>query len=118
MSSYTRYPLRQDRGEGWTALLMFIAVLPVALAVTLWQAFAARLLYDWFVRPLNPHVFPVLTTWEIVGLLLLISIVRVPGRSPSRNDDALTEVIESAIFPVLMVGAFLLLGWFAHVVMA
>lgn len=55
-------------------MISFIIAMPIALAVGLWYAFAASMLWGWFIVPV--FGVPVLGVWQIFGIMLFLSALR------------------------------------------
>lgn len=85
-------------------LLVVVVVLLILVTITLWQAFATSLLWQWFV--VGAFALPEIGTLQFAGVYLLLKLARL--RSSPREPGEFKRLVLTSYFAPL---AFIVVGW-------
>ena len=85
--------------------------LTIALIIPLglWRAFAATVLWGWFVTPLSGVAAPDL--WAAFGLVTLLSLLTASFEPAQDGADGVKRLVGSTVFWIFLPATALLLGW-------
>ncbi len=94
-----------------TLLIAFLVVLAIAIPASLWVAYAATVLWGWFVTPTFGIAVP--GVWTMFGLFILARLPFSKANAESESgvdwDKVWRECVHVAVGPAIA----LLLGWIA-----